>query len=375
MLEVPLEVAPRQVVRPLATPVAGPDTPPAVDCLGLSPGPRSVTELGRPRGYHDLAFSDDGEIIGSDGSALVAVDRQDNLRVYAPVSGAEGIDRLADGTLIVASSEGLVKVSPEGAVVPLAPGVQAYGVTVGPDGLVYAGTNGVLYRVDPSSGSVDTYLDPQTLPEPFAARTINFDVEHSLMYIGSFGDTVYVLPIDAQLNPAGSPRRFASVQGGGPYFDGLGVDACGNLYVPSYTHSALYRFGPDGEGENRDRYAAAVDASSDLLLVFEPFLRVPEQGVPPARAALDEVLARWLTLTDPAALGDYTACTQSNDYCDSPWLELARRSPTTPVLSCTVGPAPRRSHVPAAPLVPLVVVAVVGVMRRRARRSLLSEAV
>jgi sugar lactone lactonase YvrE len=248
VLEVPLEVAPRQVVRPLATPVAGPDTPPAVDCLGLSPGPRSITELVRPRGYHDVAFSDDGEIIGSDGSALVAVDRQDNLRVYAPVSGAEGIDRLADGTLIVASSEGLVKVSPEGAVVPLAAGVQAYGVTVGPDGLVYAGTNGVLYRVDPSSGSVDTYLDPQTLPEPFAARTINFDVDHSLMYIGSFGDSVYVLPIDAQLNPAGSPRRFVSVQGGGPYFDGLGVDACGNLYVPSYTHSALYRFGPDGEG-------------------------------------------------------------------------------------------------------------------------------
>jgi hypothetical protein len=136
------------------------------------------------------------------------------------------------------------------------------------------------------------------------------------------------------------------------------------------AHSeATDRCGPDGEGENRDRYAAAVDASSDLLLVFEPFLRVPEQGVPPARAALDVVLARWLTLTDPASLGDYTACTLGNDYCASPWLELARRSPTTPVLSCAVGPAPRRSHVPAGPLVPLVAVAVALFTRRRARHT------
>ncbi|MCA9576785.1 MAG: hypothetical protein H6726_11015 [Sandaracinaceae bacterium] len=141
------------------------------------------------------------------------------------------------------------------------------------------------------------------------------------------------------------------------------------------AHSeATDRCSHDGEGENRDRYAAAVDASSDLLLVFAPFLEVPVQGVPPARAALDEVLARWLTLTDPASLGDYGACTRSNDYCASPWLELARRSPTTPVLSCSVGLPPQRSHVPAAPLAPLVVMTLVRMVRRRARRRAPLEA-
>lgn len=248
LLELDLGVVPRKIPRPTAsTRSPGPPTPDRSACLNISPAPRETFDLVRPRAYHDLAFSDAGELIGSDGALLVAVDRQDNLSAYAPVSGAEGIGRFPDGRLAVASSEGLVMVSTNGAVTPLAPGVFAYGVTIGPDERVYAGTNGPIYRIDPDTGVVEVYLDTTQLPEPFPSRNIEFDVDHSLMVIASFADSVYTMPIDSNFDPAGPPRRFATILGGGPYLDGLAIDACGNAYVPSFTHSALYRISPDGE--------------------------------------------------------------------------------------------------------------------------------
>jgi hypothetical protein len=38
---------------------------------------------------------------------------------------------------------------------------------------------------------------------------------------------------------------FATIAGGG-WLDGLGVDACGNLFVPDYNTSSLYRISPEG---------------------------------------------------------------------------------------------------------------------------------
>jgi len=36
------------------------------------------------------------------------------------------------------------------------------------------------------------------------------------------------------------------VRAGVAWLDGLTVDACGNLYVPNYETSAVYRIAPDG---------------------------------------------------------------------------------------------------------------------------------
>lgn len=249
VLEVELGVPGSAVAEPVRTDaVAGPQPPPAVDCVNLSSSPLETTELDRPRGYHDVAFSPDGELVGSDGSTLLAVDRQDNLRVYAPgVDGVQGMDQLADGTLVVAASSNLVLVTPNGSVTTLASDISAYGVTVGPDEKVYAGDNGRVYRVDPVTREVEVYLDPTQFSQPWQGRTINFDVDHSLMFIGTFGDSIYVLPIDENLDPIGPPKHFARIRPGVHYLDGLAVDACGNLYVPNYESSALYRISPDGE--------------------------------------------------------------------------------------------------------------------------------
>jgi hypothetical protein len=56
---------------------------------------------------------------------------------------------------------------------------------------------------------------------------------------------VYFVEVDDELNPTGDAVIFASNVGQG-YHDGLGIDACGNLYVPDFNTRGLYRVDPEG---------------------------------------------------------------------------------------------------------------------------------
>ena len=241
---------PRRAVVPL-TDTVEPRTPPdapALDCLNLADAPVSLRPVLRARGYHDVALDQSGHVIGFDGSALVQVDQQGNTRPYAAgIQGAEGMDWLPDGSLVVASPLGLVRISPNGGQVVIAPDVFAYGVTVGPDGMVYAADNSTqIWRIDASTLAREVYWS-NVGSTSFAPRTIAFDLDRSLMYIGSFGDKVYSMAIGPDLTPLAPPRMLAVVNPGAAFLDGLTVDACGNLYMPNYESAALYRIAPDGE--------------------------------------------------------------------------------------------------------------------------------
>ncbi|MEM9188335.1 MAG: hypothetical protein AAGF12_04130 [Myxococcota bacterium] len=92
-----------------------------------------------------------------------------------------------------------------------------------------------------------------------------------------------------------------------------------------------------GELVNRDRVFAATEATADLLRAFARVVEFAQTDPDdPMRqlAEVDAVLLKWMRLADPADLGDYTECTMMNDYCDSPWLSLARVGPAGPTLSC-----------------------------------------
>jgi sugar lactone lactonase YvrE len=248
-----------------------PPDDPAHDCLHLPDGPLETTELDGPRGFHDVAFDLEGWLVGSDRSLLVRARRGGPVLPYAPLDGqVEGMDWLPDGSLVVSSTGlGLVRVLPSGAQEVLAPNVHAYGVTVGPDGLVYAADHTYVWRVDPVRRATAVWLAPQELPEPWAPRTLAFDRDHSLAYVGSHGAAVHVVALDAALNPIGPPRRFAVVRPGARWLDGLTVDVCGNLYVPVYEASALYRITPDGAvtlylQQTREQYGHGVEWGSGL---------------------------------------------------------------------------------------------------------------
>ena len=112
---------------------------------------------------------------------------------------------------------------------------------------VYAADNYRVYRVDPVSGAVEVLIDPSKLSSRFNPRGVEFDPDYSLMYLTTLDNSdIYVVAIDDAMNPVGEPRWFATIPGSS-YQDGLGVDICGNLYVPVYDDSVLYRVTPDGK--------------------------------------------------------------------------------------------------------------------------------
>ena len=249
IMAIPLGLPGRNLVRPLTGEVL-PETSlsePETLCMNLSKAPISTEELVGPTGYHDVAFDSEGYMIGWDGFGLIRVNRDNQVEAVAPgLGGVQGMDWLPDGSLAVAADDGIVVIAPSGAKDLLAAGITAYGLTVGPDGLIYAADNNQLYRINPSTREVRVYLNTEKMPVRFSPRTVDFDKDRSLMYIGSMGESVYVLSLDKNYNPVGFPRWFAKIRSNVSYLDGLGVDECGNLYVPNYESSSLYRSTPDG---------------------------------------------------------------------------------------------------------------------------------
>ena len=242
---------PRQPIMPERTDTlpSGPERAFRVNCRNLPSSPIARFELPNQVGYHDVAFDELGYLIGSSGSALVAVNRAGQVQAYAPgLSGVQGMDWLADGTMVVNSSEGVVAIAPSGARRTLA-SVYGYGITVGPDGKIYSADNSSVYRIDPDTGATEVYLSPATFGQSWGPRNVEFDSNFEVMYIGSFGDWVYALTIDETVKPVGAPRKFAKVRDSINWQDGLGADACGNLFVPNYDSGALYRLRPDGQTE------------------------------------------------------------------------------------------------------------------------------
>ena len=66
------------------------------------------------------------------------------------------------------------------------------------------------------------------------------------MYVGSImdGGAVYEIDLDANYDPVGNPRLFASTPGS--WHDGVAVDICSNVYIAEYNNRAMYRISPGG---------------------------------------------------------------------------------------------------------------------------------
>ena len=220
------------------------DTEPPFDCSTVPDAPLSNEELVGPVGFHDVAFDTSGNMVGTDGMQLFKADSSGNATPWGgAISGVQGMDYLPNGSLVVASASGLVRIAPDGTQTPLNASLSAvYGVTVGPDGMVYAADNASLYRVDPVSGDTETL----SAAGGIAARGVEFSPDLSRMYISSFcTEKVYVAELDANFDIVGAPTEFATIPGS-CYEDGIGVDVCGNVYIPVYGLWTLFRISPAG---------------------------------------------------------------------------------------------------------------------------------
>ena len=218
-------------------------------CASPPPEALSDTTLGDARAYHGIAFdATDGTLIGFDGSALLKSEHSGSRSVFVPgVSGVEQIDMLPDGDFVYADNTNgaLVRVSPSGDTSNIATGLgYIYGVTVGPDGMVYV-TYTTIRRVDPDTGEVTVLYDPGFSSSIGTAHAVNFNLDSTRMYIATIGyGTVYQMDLDANLDPTSDPYEFAT--GLGSWMDGVELDECGNVYIADYSDSMLWRLSPDG---------------------------------------------------------------------------------------------------------------------------------
>lgn len=219
------------------------------DCDELVQPYESETELIAPRGYHDVWFDEDGHILGWDGNSILSVTYDDMVSVFLPgvSSGVQGMDGLENGDLLFVNfNSELRRVTPELQQTTVATGLNgAYGMTVGPDQMAYVCTSSEVVRVDPETGDQASWL---ILPGNQTPRAIVFNLDSTGAYMSTLlepGSPVYFVEVDENLDPTGDAVTYATGVGQG-YHDGLGIDACGNLYVPDYSTRGLYRVDTEG---------------------------------------------------------------------------------------------------------------------------------
>lgn len=231
------------------------DTAPAgeiFDCDTVPAQAVAMREVDGPRGYHDLAFTTDGGVLGVTVTGdLGRGDAYGGFQVIVPRVGTlEQMVWLPDGSLAAGSlTDGILRIDTNGSVTAIQPSVRPYGLILGPDGRLWAADQRSVWAVDWATGAAEEIVPPGVLPMG-SPRVIAFDLPNTHLYVGTLGGSqgrLYRVPLGPDLRPTGLPETFATGVGRGGYHDAIAVDVCGYLYVPDYDTSNLYRVSPSGQ--------------------------------------------------------------------------------------------------------------------------------
>ncbi len=220
---------------------------PVFDCSLVPKKPTEINELDEPRGYHDVIFDTEGNLIGSDGYNLIASSDPSSSTIWVPNAGdVQGMDWLPDGDLVAASGSAIVRFNPEAGRSVITSNIYGYGVTVGPDGMVYVGGMASVMKLDPESGDVDVFFDSARRGDAARDQLQPRTTRGCTSARSRARRRVYAVDLDEDLEPVDEGYLFADGVGGG-YHDGMGVDVCGNVYVNDYNTFSFYRVSPVGE--------------------------------------------------------------------------------------------------------------------------------
>ncbi|MEQ1505971.1 MAG: SMP-30/gluconolactonase/LRE family protein [Myxococcota bacterium] len=228
--------------------------PPTFDCTAVLPtAPLSTSVIAGARGSYDLIFDDQGYQLGWDNGLRKSDYYGNGAWISPPLPNVQGMDWLPDGDLAISEidTDAVVRVNvTTGAVSLISADINAYGLKVGPDGMIYAGTDdapggGKLVRIDPATGTRELLIDDPR----FNVRSIDFSPDYSKLYMGTyFGDgRFWVVDLDVNLDPIGDAYVFNPNVGNGTEHDAVGVDICGNVFVVDFGTLTMYRLTPEGQ--------------------------------------------------------------------------------------------------------------------------------
>ncbi|MEQ1503513.1 MAG: SMP-30/gluconolactonase/LRE family protein [Myxococcota bacterium] len=225
------------------------DTGPGIDCSVLPPIPVQYQTLNQFDTSEDFDLDGDGYLCSIDSGNLACQDLYGNRKLVSPnVSGSTA------GTRILPTGDWVVNDVQRGAVVridgltgaqvQIATGLQyPNGLEVDRDSMVYVAEN---------SGARARQIDAYTMESwPIATGLLQpngviLSPDGNTLYIGSFGGGI-IYAID-RLGPHEWDEERILYNPAGPDggFDGINVDACGNVYITEYTVGRVYRITPDG---------------------------------------------------------------------------------------------------------------------------------
>jgi hypothetical protein len=242
------------------------------DCDALPPGPFDPEQVSGAIATLDLAFDAEGNLVGNDTEAIYKTPWGGEPQVFvADIDFRGGLEYLPDGHLIYADNNPgeLVRVDPDGGQHTVLDGLSyPRGVAVDPQGMVYVTETAAarILRVGPYTSSLEVIVD-----ELQYVSAVAFDPAYETLYAvtssTSSENTIYRLGFDADGNPGELEEWVTGV--GYSCHVGLGVDACGNVYVANHAclegpldHTFIHRISPDG------------------TLEPEPIVDIPSQYLP-----------------------------------------------------------------------------------------------
>ncbi len=234
------------------------DTDADFDCDNLPEPPYNITQHPTGIAGEDLAFDADGNVIGSNQTAIFKTPYDGEPVVWVPNTNFRaGLRYLPNGHLVYAddNQNRLVRVDPDGVQHTVVSGLSyPNGIAVDPNGWVYVTNHnaGQIWRIDGMTGEYTIIASGLSCP-----NGITFNATYDVLYFAEFGGyygttdgDVYKLPIDEDGNTGELTKLVENVGSGA--LDGMGVDICGNVYVCDYVcegevdDTCIYRIAPDG---------------------------------------------------------------------------------------------------------------------------------
>lgn len=223
-------------------------TPISVDCENLPKGPLPYKVLTGHKASEDMDFDHLGNVVGAENGNIFQTPFSGQSQLWVPGSGdfIAGLRFTSKGVLIYAnvSQNSLFKI--------VAPATKTFliGGLAYPNGMD-ADNSGRITVAEQSSSQVRR-VDPDTGESEILgtglnnANGVSYSPDYKTVYVGSFGGgTIYKITLDAQDKPI---SQGVHIQGFTPTgsFDGMGVDACGNVYVCEYGPAKVWRVSKDG---------------------------------------------------------------------------------------------------------------------------------
>lgn len=233
---------------------------PPIDCANIPKGPFSYKVLTGHKASEDMDFDNAGNLVGADNGNLFKSTFDGQSTIWVPGAGdfIAGLRFSSKGVLVYANvnSNSLFKITPPATKTLLIGGL-AYpnGMDADDSGRITVAEQNAsqVRRVNPDTGEFDILATGLNNP-----NGVSYSPDYKTVYVGSFGGgIIYKIELDAQDKP--KPHQiFAQNFADGGSFDGMGVDACGNVYVCEYIAAKVWRIPPSGQGAE-----LVVDLSND----------------------------------------------------------------------------------------------------------------